>query len=127
MPNVNAVVIQTEQLSIIIDGTLNHYINQLSTNQQLETQCHGEETLGAGDKEMSCERCKDIHKAQVEGKTQRSCGCNCHDKLYTGTSTITGITATTCDTSGNNILFANDIGTCNTTFGLNCTCGCGCC
>ncbi len=88
---------------------------------------------------MSCDRCKDIHKAQIEGKTQKECGCNCHNHFDTGTSTgatiftnittanTTGaITLDACDTTGN-ILFTDNAGACNTTFGINCICGCGCC
>ncbi len=27
---------------------------------------------------MTCDRCKDIHEAQREGKTQNKCWCDCH-------------------------------------------------
>ena len=53
---------------------------------------------------MTCERCTDIHKAQKDGKTQRECGCSCHNKGFattTGTGTI-GFQYTT-DTAGNDI------------------------
>ncbi len=64
---------------------------------------------------MSCERCKDIHKAQVEGRTQRECGCSCHNRLYTGTNTAstTGtitLDAGSCDATENNIFTTNIAG-----------------
>ena len=64
---------------------------------------------------MSCDRCKDIHKAQAEGKTQKECGCNCHNIFYAGiTSTTAG---NTLSVTGNDVLFtANmDTGTCDAT------------
>lgn len=49
---------------------------------------------------MTCERCKDVHKAQKSGKTQRECKCPCHIR-YTGISGATWLmndsTATTSD------------------------------
>ena len=27
---------------------------------------------------MTCDRCRDIHRAQREGKSNQSCGCSCH-------------------------------------------------
>ncbi len=48
---------------------------------------------------MSCERCKDIHKAQVEGRTQKECGCNCHNAFYAGTSTGNTFSVSGIDTS----------------------------
>ena len=35
---------------------------------------------------MSCDRCSDIHKAQLEGKQNKECPCTCHNN-YTGTLT----------------------------------------
>jgi len=29
---------------------------------------------------MTCNRCSDIHTAQLAGKQRESCTCNCHDK-----------------------------------------------
>lgn len=29
---------------------------------------------------MSCERCRDIHSAQLTGKTTDKCNCDCHSK-----------------------------------------------
>jgi len=54
---------------------------------------------------MSCDRCKDIHKAQIEGRTQRACGCSCHDKFYS-TGTDTGTSGTlSVTTTGTDLLF----------------------
>lgn len=66
---------------------------------------------------MTCDRCKDIHKAQSEGKTQRECGCSCHYNYTTGTTfTLTGntmpsdtgdcgtITYTSTDSTGNTLV-----------------------
>ena len=50
---------------------------------------------------MTCNRCDDIHKAQREGKTQRPCGCRCHDNFYIGTDTGTATTT-------GNIRFTSD-------------------
>ncbi len=53
---------------------------------------------------MSCDRCKDIHTAQLSGMTGKACECSCHgytftypiwcDDTYCTTSTIT------CSTNG---------------------------
>ncbi len=62
---------------------------------------------------MSCERCKDIHKAQIEGKTQKECGCNCHNAFYTGytgtTTTIAGNTLSVTGTDSGTMTFTSDI------------------
>lgn len=30
---------------------------------------------------IRCGKCADIHNAQLDGKTQKSCECDCHDKI----------------------------------------------
>jgi hypothetical protein len=32
---------------------------------------------------IRCGKCADIHNAQLEGKTQESCNCDCHGNNYT--------------------------------------------
>jgi len=61
---------------------------------------------------MTCDRCIDIHKAQKEGKTQRECGCSCHDSIgWTSTGTTTGtINLTTDNSAGNTLNFSSDTG-----------------
>lgn len=52
---------------------------------------------------MSCDRCTDIHTAQKEGKCQKSCECNCHDKSNDSVLRFDGggwCTSTCCNSSG---------------------------
>ena len=52
---------------------------------------------------MNCDRCKDIHKAQVEGLTQNKCECSCHNSnndTYTGTVTGGNLLLTTDNNGG---------------------------
>jgi len=61
---------------------------------------------------VSCDRCEDIHTAQLTGTTDKSCSCNCHTNLgnctcgntlaSTAPCPIHGwiVTNTTCDVNG---------------------------
>jgi len=60
---------------------------------------------------MSCDRCKDIHKAQMEGRTQTECKCNCHNHFYTGTTT----SATDLTLTGNDVFTTFTASTAGTT------------
>ena len=55
---------------------------------------------------MSCNRCDDIHVAQLQGLTQKRCECDCHNDYsvtdITGATTTTGTTLNwTSDLSNN--------------------------
>lgn len=44
---------------------------------------------------MSCDRCSDIHKAQLNGKTNEECKCKCHK--WSGNSTWPSTSNCTCN------------------------------
>jgi len=46
---------------------------------------------------MTCKRCEDIHQAQLDGKTQTPCKCDCHVSYTTGTTAWLFNTASTSD------------------------------
>ncbi len=86
---------------------------------------------------MPCDRCKDIHKAQLEGKTQNKCECSCHNSNndgYTGTYTGGNLLLTTDNSAGvdsgiwtnitgNNLLWSNNAGATDATLNYG-TCQC---
>lgn len=49
---------------------------------------------------MSCDRCEDIHKAQLNGKTNKECECKCHEKYHNNdTWPVPNTTQCTYDTT----------------------------
>lgn len=72
---------------------------------------------------MTCDRCRDIHTAQKEGKSDKPCKCNCHDSNtlhYNGTWT----TSSTGDVCNFNL---SDAGGANLTTTGTFKCGCPYC